>query len=58
VPSRVGSPLEKINDAVIHVNEALAEGYNQKDLEQLAIDREGEMEKGALETSMPDGRVK
>jgi carbonic anhydrase/acetyltransferase-like protein (isoleucine patch superfamily) len=58
LPSRVGSPLEKINDAVIHVNEALAEGYNQKDLEKLVIDRESEMEKGVLETSMPDGRVK
>jgi carbonic anhydrase/acetyltransferase-like protein (isoleucine patch superfamily) len=58
LPSRVGNPLEMINDAVIHVNEALAEGYNQKDLEKLARDREGEVEKGALETSMPDGRVK
>jgi carbonic anhydrase len=55
---RVGSPLEKINDAVIQVNEELAEGYNQKDLEKLARDRESEMEKGVLETSMPDGRVK
>ena len=31
---------------------------HQKDLEKLARDRESEMEKGVLETSMPDGRVK
>jgi carbon dioxide concentrating mechanism protein CcmM len=58
LPSRIGSPLEKINDAVIYVNEALAEGYNQEDLERLVKNRESEMEKGMLETSMPDGRVK
>ena len=42
-----------INDAVTNVNLELAEGYNQLDLERLAIEREKEMEKNMLETSMP-----
>jgi carbonic anhydrase/acetyltransferase-like protein (isoleucine patch superfamily) len=56
LPLRIGSPLERINDAVIHVNEALAEGYSKEGLEKLAAERETEMEKGILETSMPNGQ--
>jgi hypothetical protein len=28
LPSRIGSPYEAINSAVLHVNQALVEGYN------------------------------
>ena len=44
---------ENPNNAVIHVNQQLAEGYDQLDLERLAIEREKEMEEKMLETSMP-----
>ena len=53
LPERIGSAYETINDAVTNVNLELAEGYNQLDLERLAIEREKEMEKNMLETSMP-----
>ena len=53
LPARVGSPYESTNTAVIHVNQQLAEGYDQLDLERLAIEREKEMEERMLETSMP-----
>jgi len=51
LPPRIGSPYENTNEAVLHVNEQLAEGYNmQLDLDKLAEQREKEMEKGMLET--------
>lgn len=50
LPLRVGSPYEKINDGVIHVNENLAEQYDSARLEKLIRYREAEMEKGMLET--------
>ena len=53
LPERIGSDYETINSAVVNVNLQLSEGYNQLDLERLAIEREKEMEKNMLETSMP-----
>jgi carbon dioxide concentrating mechanism protein CcmM len=50
LPSRIGSTYENINDAVLHVNEQLAEGYARMDLEEVIRLREAEMEKGMLET--------
>ena len=52
LPERVGSAYESTNDAVINVNQQLAEGYDQLDLERLAIEREKEMEERMLETGM------
>jgi carbonic anhydrase/acetyltransferase-like protein (isoleucine patch superfamily) len=53
LPLRVGSLYEDTNEAVLHVNEQLAEGYNtQLDLVQLVEEREKQMEKGMLETGM------
>jgi carbonic anhydrase len=51
LPSRIGSTYENINDAVLHANEQLAEGYAKMDLEEVIRLREAEMEKGMLETS-------
>ena len=53
LPERVGSPYEATNDGVTHVNQQLADGYDQLDLERLAIEREKAMEERMLETSMP-----
>ena len=53
LPERVGSPYEGTNDAVLNVNQQLAEGYDQMDLEKLIIQREKQMEEGMWETSMP-----
>lgn len=50
---RIGSPYENTNEAVLHVNEELAEGYDiQRDFDKLAEQRERQMEKGMLETDM------
>lgn len=51
LPSRVGTPYEDINEAVIHVNKNLAEQYNKEHLEKLIREREEKMERGMLETS-------
>jgi carbon dioxide concentrating mechanism protein CcmM len=53
LPSRIGSPYENINEAVLHVNEQLAEGYEEMNLEKVITLREAEMEEGMLETGMP-----
>ena len=53
LPDRIGSAYEKVNDAVLHVNQQLAEGYDQLDLEKMILERERMMEKGMMETSMP-----
>lgn len=54
LPERIGSPYEGTNDAVLNVNQQLAEGYdNQMDLEKLIMEREKLMERGMWETSMP-----
>jgi len=51
---RIGSPYEGTNDAVLNVNQQLAEEYDtQMDLEKLIMEREKIMEKGMWETSMP-----
>ncbi|MBI5418291.1 carbonic anhydrase [Candidatus Poribacteria bacterium] len=34
LPSRIGSPYEKTNDAVVHVNVSLAYGYNGEEIER------------------------
>jgi carbon dioxide concentrating mechanism protein CcmM len=56
LPERFGSSYENINEAVIHVNEELANKYNEKDLEKLLSERELEMERNMLETSSPDAK--
>lgn len=53
LPERIGSAYQDINDAVIDVNQQLAEGYDALDLERLAIEREKDMDERMLETSMP-----
>ena len=53
LPERLGSAYENANNAVINVNQQLAEGYDLLDLKRLAIEREKEMEENILETSMP-----
>ncbi|MBI1829490.1 MAG: carbonic anhydrase [Thaumarchaeota archaeon] len=51
LPSRIGSPYENINKDVIHVNENLAEGYSQQDIEKIKEYREALMEEEGLETA-------
>jgi carbon dioxide concentrating mechanism protein CcmM len=51
LPSRIGSPYENTNKAVVHVNENLAEGYDRLGLEKLAHQREAQMEEQMMETS-------
>jgi carbonic anhydrase/acetyltransferase-like protein (isoleucine patch superfamily) len=53
LPPRVGSPYEKTNDAVIHVNNALAKEYPLECIQKDAHGREACMEEGMIETSMP-----
>jgi len=50
LPQRQGTPYENINAAVLHVNESLAEGYEEEELEKIIQKREAEMEQGFLET--------
>ena len=54
LPERFGTPYENINEAVLHVNQQLANKYDEKDLEKLLSEREKEMERNMLETSLPD----
>ena len=54
LPERIGSSYEGTNNAVLNVNQQLAEGYDtQMDLEKIILERERQMEKGMWETSMP-----
>ena len=53
LPSRIGSPYEKINEEVVHVNEKLDEGYKELDIEKIVGEREKAMEQNMLETGMP-----
>jgi carbonic anhydrase len=56
LPARVGSPYEKINAAVLHVNQELAKGYNSQIIQRLAIELEGQLEEQEiLETGSPTG---
>jgi carbon dioxide concentrating mechanism protein CcmM len=53
LPSRIGSPYENINKAVIHVNENLADAYNHQDIEKIKYYREVLMEEEGLLTTKP-----
>ena len=53
LPERVGSPYEGTNEAVLHVNQQLAEGYGRMSLEEMILLREKQMEEGIWETSLP-----
>ncbi|WP_179946325.1 carbonic anhydrase [Candidatus Nitrosocosmicus hydrocola] len=54
LPDRVGSEYENINTAVVDVNQELAIGYPELNLQNpSALERESIMEEGMLETSLP-----
>ena len=55
LPSRIGTPFEKYNEGVIHVNEALASGYDKEGLEKIIREREAAIESQMIETSMSNG---
>jgi carbon dioxide concentrating mechanism protein CcmM len=56
LPPRVGSPYEKINSAVLHVNQELAKGYNAQTIHRLATEIEDELEQEEmLQTASPTG---
>ena len=56
LPSRVGSPYEKINSAVLHVNQELAKGYNPQTIQRLATEIEDTLEQEEmLQTGSPTG---
>jgi carbonic anhydrase len=58
LPSRVGSPYEAINSAVLHVNQELAEGYNAQTIQRLATELEDILEQeGMLQTGSPTGNA-
>ncbi|MGA9171442.1 MAG: hypothetical protein WBZ20_14990 [Nitrososphaeraceae archaeon] len=44
LPARVGSPYEKINSGVLHVNQELAKGYNAQTIHRLATEIEDQLE--------------
>ncbi|HJT83458.1 MAG TPA: hypothetical protein VJ697_03155 [Nitrososphaeraceae archaeon] len=52
LPNRIGSPYEKINEEVIHVNENLDEEYNELNLEKIIGEREAVMERNMLEINV------
>lgn len=53
LPDRIGSEYENINEAVIHVNKELADGYSELGLNMSsAEDRENMMEIGMIETGL------
>ena len=53
LPSRIGSPYEKINYAVIHVNENLADAYNHQDIKKIQYYREVLMEEEGMLSAKP-----
>ncbi len=53
LPSRIGSPYENINYAVIHVNENLADAYNHQDIKKIQYYREVLMEEEGMLTTKP-----
>jgi carbon dioxide concentrating mechanism protein CcmM len=56
LPARVGSPYEKLNDFVLHVNQELAKGYNAQTIHKLATEIEDEIEEAhMLQTGSPTG---
>jgi carbonic anhydrase len=58
LPARVGSPYEKINSAVLHVNQELAKGYNAQTIHRLATEIEDQLEQEEmLQTASPTGNI-
>lgn len=58
MPSRVGSPYEAINSAVLHVNQELAEGYNAQTIQRFATEMEDILEQeDMLQTGSPTGNA-
>jgi carbonic anhydrase len=58
LPSRVGSPYEAINTAVLHVNQELAKGYNAQIIQRLATEMEDILEQEEmLQTVSPTGNA-
>jgi carbonic anhydrase len=56
LPPRVGSPYEKLNSFVLHVNQELAKGYNAQTIHKLATEMEDELEQEEmLQTESPTG---
>ena len=56
LPDRVGSPYEKINSGVLHVNQELAKGYNDQTIQRLATEMEDLLEQEEmLQTGSPTG---
>lgn len=56
LPARIGSPYEKINEFVIHVNQELAKGYNLQTIQKLATEMDDELEQQEmLQTGSPTG---
>ncbi|MGB8937928.1 MAG: hypothetical protein WCC17_22795 [Candidatus Nitrosopolaris sp.] len=56
LPARVGSPYEKLNGFVLHVNQELAKGYNAQTIHKLATEIEDEIEEHEmLQTGSPTG---
>lgn len=53
LPSRIGSPYENINYAVIHVNENLADAYNHQDIKKIQYYREVLMEEEGMLSTQP-----
>ena len=54
--ARVGSPYEKLNDFVLHVNQELAKGYNAQTIHKLVTEIEDEIEENEmLQTESPTG---
>lgn len=54
LPDRIGSAYENTNKAVLNVNQQLAEKYDEMSLEEIILERAKLMEKGMMETSMPN----
>jgi carbon dioxide concentrating mechanism protein CcmM len=56
LPARVGSPYEKINSFVLHVNQELAKGYNAQTIQKLATEMEEVLEQEEmLQIGSPTG---
>jgi carbonic anhydrase/acetyltransferase-like protein (isoleucine patch superfamily) len=56
LPARVGSPYEKLNGFVLHVNQELTKGYNPQTIHKLATEIEDEIEQAEmLQTGSPTG---
>jgi hypothetical protein len=52
----VGSPYEKLNGFVLHVNQELAKGFNAQTIHKLATEMEGKIEQyEMLQTGSPTG---